>query len=764
MRIIDVALRLPDDRADLTGQRLGLCCRCRIPRWRVRLLQVNISNFRSIADQQLAAEGLVVLFGPNSAGKTSVLEAAEQLITRADIRRVDPAELVEVYADGSVFFDLPGADVPGSRDAEIYRWLLCGERSNAREWDWLGDGTSERIWHASLDQACEYLAGRLAGTGSAGTSADRVLLARSLFSPAAVFFVVLDAGVVMLARLSSLPGDAAEAASRVAAAVDEDDPLREIAAHLLAHGSARVSVLADDIEVRHSLVAAFPPVIVLDGDPDSLSAELVRSVPRIHDRLWDLRPAREPFPGIPGAWSEEPDFFLMDVDTTSGDWYLGDQWLEGLSEDGEPFVIGAFGAFAKASWYRVRHSVLAVAQMIEAEANRVAPSFVRGQGTIGIEVIPVSAWGSGPHRVRATFTEPDGNRRDLNVLGTGTARWAAAAIRLACRRLETGRQVVTSPGHAVVGDMDQARQVVRAARLSPLTQTAVRLEPSDAPGFYLADEPERHLHPFAIRSVRDWLTQLARTAATVLVATHSPILLDSPSELTTRILVLRSENGTELRPLTGGLPGELAEASDILGLTQGELLLMTRLALFVEGAHDQIILTEWFAEDLRAAGIRVFSVRGVDNLLTLVESEIIAALGIRIATLSDSTSIPRVRSGKLTSRGDRVIARLLHEAAAAGLEVKPVGLNQADILHYLDEEICQQAAPRFPGWAAAIAEHARSGTHEPWKRWVTSQYGLSLTPGTIRDLAAECRRRSKIPAEITAAIQALAAYAAETGP
>jgi len=159
-----------------------------------------------------------VLFGPNSAGKTSVLEAAEQLITRAEIRRVDPADLAEVYADGSVFFDLPGADFPGSPDSEIYRWLLCGERSDAREWDWLGDGTSERIRHAGLGQAREYLAGRLAGIGSAGMSADRLLLARSLFSPAAVFFVVMDAGIVMLARLSSLPSDAAEAASRIAAA------------------------------------------------------------------------------------------------------------------------------------------------------------------------------------------------------------------------------------------------------------------------------------------------------------------------------------------------------------------------------------------------------------------------------------------------------------------------------------------------------------------------------------------------------------------
>jgi hypothetical protein len=88
----------------------------------------------------------------------------------------------------------------------------------------------------------------------------------------------------------------------------------------------------------------------------------------------------------------------------------------------------------------------------------------------------------------------------------------------------------------------------------------------------------------------------------------------------------------------------------------------------------------------------------------------------------------------------------------------------ADILYYLDDEVCQQAAPRFPGWETATAEHADSGTHEPWKRWVQSRYGLSLTRDNIRNLAAECRRRCKIPAEMAAAIRVLAAYAAEPRP
>jgi hypothetical protein len=191
---------------------------------------------------------------------------------------------------------------------------------------------------------------------------------------------------------------------------------------------------------------------------------------------------------------------------------------------------------------------------------------------------------------------------------------------------------------------------------------------------------------------------------------------------------------------------------------------MTRLALFVEGPHDQIILTEWFAGELRAAGIRVFPVHGVDHVLALVNYEIFGALGIRMAALSDATSIPRIRSGRPSTRGEHAITRLMREAAAAGIHIEPFGLSKTDILHYLDDEVCQQAAPQFPGWEAATTEYADARIRGPWKRWVTSRYDLSLTRDNIRTLAAECRRRSKIPTEIALIIDELAAHAAQPRP
>ena len=206
---------------------------------------------------------------------------------------------------------------------------------------------------------------------------------------------------------------------------------------------------------------------------------------------------------------------------------------------------------------------------------------------------------------------------------------------------------------------------IRSAPLSESSKATVRLEPSDAPGVYIVDEPEAHLHPASIASVRDWLTRLAESAATVFVATHSLVLLDSDSQLLKRVLVVQDHGHTKLRSLSGALADELADVSADLGLTKADLLLMARLVVFVEGPHDVIVLDEWFRNELRSAGIRVFPVHGVNNILGLVESELVAALGLRIATLSDHTDMLRARSRPQT-REEHAFARLLLEAKRAG--------------------------------------------------------------------------------------------------
>jgi predicted ATP-dependent endonuclease of OLD family len=59
----------------------------------LRLVSVGIGHFGSIQDQWLPLGGLAVLFGPNSAGKTSVLEAIEHLIAQERDFQSDPGRM-----------------------------------------------------------------------------------------------------------------------------------------------------------------------------------------------------------------------------------------------------------------------------------------------------------------------------------------------------------------------------------------------------------------------------------------------------------------------------------------------------------------------------------------------------------------------------------------------------------------------------------------------------------------------------------------------
>src|SRR5258708_15690898 len=121
----------------------------------VRLVGIDIEDFRSIHDQRLPAEGLVVLLGPNSAGKTSVLEAARELAGGSGTaHRADPGEPESPYAVGTLWLDLPAAGGPSSEEAETIRRLLCGEDSDGWEgegpaWEWLGPRTTRLLQGAT---------------------------------------------------------------------------------------------------------------------------------------------------------------------------------------------------------------------------------------------------------------------------------------------------------------------------------------------------------------------------------------------------------------------------------------------------------------------------------------------------------------------------------------------------------------------------------------------------------------------------------------
>jgi hypothetical protein len=262
----------------------------------------------------------------------------------------------------------------------------------------------------------------------------------------------------------------------------------------------------------------------------------------------------------------------------------------------------------------------------------------------------------------------------------------------------------------------------------------------------LIDEPEAHLHPAASASVSEWLRRLSSEVAGAVVATHSKEVLGLDSALVTRVLV---RSGPQFVPMTGALATELAADAERLGITQADLLLLRRGVLFVEGPHDVAVLDEWLGSVLGAAGVRVIPAHGTESLKGLMESEVIAELGLRMGVLTDNTVVQRIRAGRPQSNEENVLHRIVSEAQRAGRHVQPFGLSKHDIAQYLPDDICAAVAPRFPGWQAAVAAcRARRGTAKELKSFVRAEYGLRLDRGSVCRLARDVAKAGRIPQEI----------------
>src|SRR5262245_3814766 len=106
-------------------------------------------------------------------------------------------------------------------------------------------------------------------------------------------------------------------------------------------------------------------------------------------------------------------------------------------------------------------------------------------------------------------------------------------------------------------------------------------------------------------------------------------------------------------------------------------------------------------------------------------------MGIRIAVISD----------KSPSRVGPAVKRPHREAKLAGREVTRVGLSEGDILFYLDEQVCRNDAPGFPGWHAAYDAY-RSAPRRDRKDKTWKKVGVgNLPPRTVPREHPPTRRR-----------------------
>jgi hypothetical protein len=710
-------------------------------------------------DQELAVRPLTVLFGANSSGKTTVLEWIEEILARRERLRYDPAEgPLQQYVTGYVWFCLDNADVHGHADAERNR-ALKSNLAIGYEDEGIID-LSEVLAGASIDDVEATIADALVSQGSAGSEDDRRCLADRV-ARSREFFAFFSETHLIADRDSLSVEDLAAAQHIAEQSPGKDDPLGEIARQLTTSSWAFVGAVAEGI-LESATRAMFPEAIRFEIEPTMLAGLVEDAIPKIHDAIWAM-PRYEDS----DQYQFVDPFLIRDV-ATSG--HTPDPWLEHLADDATAEPENPFAAADPRAWLRVRASVRSTASLLADHVNACLPTFVAEQGRVDINVLPLSAWHSADSRVRLTFRErasPDdgemkfGEPRSIEVLGAGTARWITAAVRRACLELMNGRRRF-GDRFAELDELAPDHEAFDAARREDPSERTAVLSPRPFPAIYLIDEPEAHLHPAAVRSVADWLVELSSGASAVIVATHHPTLLDLPTECASAVLVQRDTARTRLIEVGPDIDLLTDAAAIGLGLRQSELLLFTRLFLFVEGPHDAAVLEAWFGRELVAAGVKIIPIHGTQNALALLDSELVRSLGIKMATFTDRTVQSRVDTDP-KSPEEHQINRLRKEARQNGLDIPAFGHTEYDIVQLFDEEVVRRHAPRFPGWKEVDLAWKDAG-RAPWKSWVTATYGLALHRDAVAKLALDCAEAGAIPNSLTRTIKEVRSLAKDRQP
>ncbi len=153
------------------------------------------------------------------------------------------------------------------------------------------------------------------------------------------------------------------------------------------------------------------------------------------------------------------------------------------------------------------------------------------------------------------------------------------------------------------------------------------------------DEPEAGLHPLALREVARGLTRwLDALGLRVLLASHAPEFLDLQGVEVWA--VTREQELSEINPVNESLWAALAEgdAGQSLGLNPADQLLLVRLFVLVEGAHDEAVARVWLDAELAQARASLLCMRGTNDLPRVLDAQLLLrATQARVLVILDNT-------------------------------------------------------------------------------------------------------------------------------
>lgn len=347
------------------------------------------------------------------------------------------------------------------------------------------------------------------------------------------------------------------------------------------------------------------------------------------------------------------------------------------------------------------------------------------------DVSSVEAWFEG-RRPRWEFLEGRTERwMPVNALSSAQERWARLAVGLASARRD-GTPVV-----------------------------------------FVCDEPEAGLHRLAERHLAKGLHTLSkRTGVSVIVATHSPRLLDANDMHP--ILVHRDTGGaTKLAPVTLSLVDRSSAdlAAQQHGLTVGDLTALMRLTVVVEGIHDEFVFAALLREELDGALAGILPMHGGKHARSLADARLLFdGTDAQILLVLDNLEQEEVndvwaRTASLAAEGRTEDARtslealdrgrsserlFLHQFGIRALEVGRMdrihihGLSMPDVICYLPPSLLLQKSGTWPDLLVRWSREAAPAAPQNLKGWLKRNHYLpkdnKAVDDLIEDAAFEARR------------------------
>ncbi|MEJ1179586.1 MULTISPECIES: AAA family ATPase [unclassified Pseudarthrobacter] len=355
------------------------------------------------------------------------------------------------------------------------------------------------------------------------------------------------------------------------------------------------------------------------------------------------------------------------------------------------------------------------------------------------------------------------------------------APRLTLEVRKLGRWAVEGAMHWHVAYGDYGSSKIPLARLSRSetrwARIAVRraLDLTGATTALIIDEPEAALHRAAERHMARGLDGLTTLGPQVVVATHSPEVLNA--QTTGLIHVSKVGNRTSV----GQIPALEPETLEKLGLSPSDLLGLYRIFLLVEGEHDEVVIQALCGDFLEAARVKIIPVRGGSNLPGTVESHVLFDLSdAHLVAVLDNVHTEEITAAwveaqtrYLSGDGESAIeyldsefkkykgkkgkeeygwigtwlSRALKKGVAA--RMNPWGLMARDIIEYLPVEVLVPNAGK--SWDELRHEHDtalpsldRTKRLHEFKTWLEHAHGADTSVSNVRRAAASA---TEVPEE-----------------